>query len=130
MAYEELLEFAGGRSQWQQDALRRLALYGELTGDDFEELQLQIEQAVGFPAEGVPDPVPLAVEHLSHAASNDPKTVLASLGPRSPCRPAVFRPAATSLCGQRCHHRLWRQRFWEEWLLPDRKAVVPVPDPG
>ena len=81
MAYEELLEFSGARSRWQQDALRRLALYGELDDDDFEELQLQIEQAAGFPVEGVPDPVPLAVEHLSHAASNDPKTVLASLGP-------------------------------------------------
>ena len=81
MAYEELLEFSGARSRWQQDALRRFALYGELADDDFEELQLQIEQAAGFPVEGVPDPVPLALEHLSHAASNDPRTVLASLGP-------------------------------------------------
>ena len=81
MAYEELLEFSGGRSPWQQDVLRRLALYGALTANDLEELQLQIEQAAGFPVEGVPDPVPLAVDHLSHAASNDPKTVLASLGP-------------------------------------------------
>ena len=81
MAYEELLEFSGARSRWQQDALRRLALYGALTDDDLEELQLQIEQAAGVPVEGVPDPVPLAVDHLSHAASNDPKTVLASLGP-------------------------------------------------
>ena len=81
MAYEELLEFAAGRSPWQQDALRRLALYGELTANDFAELQLQIEQAAGFPVEGVPDALPLVIEHLSHAASNDPKTVLASLGP-------------------------------------------------
>ena len=81
MAYEELLEFAAGRSPWQQDALRRLALYGELTDADLEELRLQIEQVVGFPVDGVPDPVPLVMDHLSHAASNDPKTVLASLGP-------------------------------------------------
>ena len=81
MAYEDLLEFCGGRRPWQQDTLRRLALYGELTADDLDELRLQIEQAAGIPVEGVPDPVPLAVEHLSHAASNDPKTVLASLGP-------------------------------------------------
>ena len=73
--------FLGGRRPWQQDTLRRLALYGELTADDLDELRLQIEQAAGIPVEGVPDPVPLAVEHLSHAASNDPKTVLASLGP-------------------------------------------------
>ena len=81
MAYDELLEFAAGRNPWQQDALRRLALYGELTADDFAELQLQIEQAAGFAVEGVPDAVPLVIDHLSHAASNDPKTVLASLGP-------------------------------------------------
>ena len=81
MAYEELLEFTGGRSAWQQDALRKLALFGELTPDDLEELRLQIEQSVGFSVERVPAPVPLAFEHLSHAASNDPKTVLASLGP-------------------------------------------------
>ena len=61
--------------------MRRLVLYGELRVDDLEELRLQIEQAAGFPVEDVSNPVPLAAEHLSHAASNDPKTVLASLGP-------------------------------------------------
>ena len=81
MPYEELLEFAAGRSPWQQDALRRLAPSTELTRDDFEERRLQIEQSVGLPVGDVPRPVPLALEHLGHAASNDPKTVLASLGP-------------------------------------------------
>ena len=81
MAYEELLDWARGRPPWQQDALRRLALHGELTDDDFAALQLQIQCAAGLPTENVPDPVPLAAEHLSHAASNAPKTVLASLGP-------------------------------------------------
>jgi len=81
MAYEELLEFARGRPPWQQDALRRLALSGELTDDDLAQLGLEIERAAGFRAVNAPDPVPLAEEHLSHAASNDPKTELASLGP-------------------------------------------------
>ena len=81
MAYEELLEFARGRPSWQQDALRRLALSGELTDEDLAQLGLEIERAAGFPAANAPDPVPLAEEHLSHAASNDPKTELASLGP-------------------------------------------------
>lgn len=81
MAFEQLLEWAGNRSPWQQDALRRLALHGELTDDDLAALRTQIEQSAGLPAEDVPDPAPLAAEHLSDAAGNDPKTVLASLGP-------------------------------------------------
>ena len=81
MAYEELLEFAAGRYPWQQDALRRLALHGELTADGLAALELQIERAAGFPAQNAPDPAPVAEEHLSHAAGNDPRTVLASLGP-------------------------------------------------
>ena len=81
MAHEELLAWAADRLAWQQDALRRLASQGELTADDLSALQLQINRAEGLPAENVPDPVPLAEEHLNQAASNNPKTVLASLGP-------------------------------------------------
>ena len=81
MAYEELLDWARGRPSWQQDALRRLALHGELTDDDLAALQLQIQHTAGLPTKNVPEPVLLAAEHLSHAASNAPKTVLASLGP-------------------------------------------------
>lgn len=81
MAFEELLDWVGNRSPWQQDALRRLALFGELTDGDLAALRLQIEHASGLPAENVPAPVRLAAEHLSDAASNIPKTVLASLGP-------------------------------------------------
>ncbi len=81
MAHEELLAWAASRSPWQQDALRRLATQGELTADDLLALRLQIEQAAGLPVKDVPDPVPLAEEHLNQAASNDPRTVLTSLGP-------------------------------------------------
>ena len=81
MAHEELLGWAARRLPWQQDALRRVASQGELTADDLSALRLQIEQAAGLPAENVPDPVPLAEQHLNQAASNNPKTVIASLGP-------------------------------------------------
>lgn len=81
MSHDELLDWAQGRIEWQQDALRRLALRNELTDEDFTELSLQIEQAAGFPVENVPAPLPLAAEHLSDEVGNDPKTVLASLGP-------------------------------------------------
>ena len=81
MAHEELLSWAEGRSLWQRDGLRRLALQGELTTADLSALRLQIEKAAGLPAENAPDSVPLAQEHLNQATGDNPKTVLASLGP-------------------------------------------------
>ena len=96
MAYEELLQFARGRFPWQQDALRRLALHGELTADDLAALELQIERAAGFPVDNAPHPVPVVEAQLSHAVGNDPTTVLASLGPvrhvdrLSPEQPPLF----------------------------------------
>ena len=81
MAHEALIDWAAGRPLWQQDALRRLALHGELTEDDLADLRSQIEVTKGLPVESPPEAIPLAVEHLSEAASNEPKTVLASLGP-------------------------------------------------
>lgn len=79
--YEELLHWSGTRPSWQQDALRRLALQGELTEDDITALESQIEAKAGFHVENAHESVPLAAEHLVHGTSNDPKTVLASLGP-------------------------------------------------
>ena len=81
MPFEELLAWSAGRPAWQQDVLRRLAQNAELTADDLSALRLQIETLEGLTAEEVPEPVPLAADHLSEAASDEPKTVLASLGP-------------------------------------------------
>ena len=75
MVYEELLSWSRNRPLWQQDALRRIALHGELTDDDLAEFRLHIQHTEGLPAENVPVLVPLAAEHLSHAISNDPRTV-------------------------------------------------------
>lgn len=81
MPFDELLAWAGARPQWQQDALRRLAQSGELTPDDITALRTQVEAIAGFSVENAPEPVPLAAEHLSEAASDAPRTVFASLGP-------------------------------------------------
>ena len=61
--------------------MRRLAQNGELTPEDFAELQLLVRKDVGLPAENAPEPVPLAAEHLNQAASDAPELALASLGP-------------------------------------------------
>lgn len=81
MPYDELLEWAGDRAEWQQDALRRIAQNGELTDEDIAELSRLVEQQVGLVVENGPDSVPLAAEHLSGAASNAPQTMLGFLGP-------------------------------------------------
>lgn len=81
MAFEELLEWAGTRCPWQQDALRRIALQGEITEDDISELRAQIEQSAGLRAEGSPEASPLTGDHLAATADDAPATVLASLGP-------------------------------------------------
>ena len=82
MAFKELLEWSGGRSEWQQDALRRLAIEGELTPDDLNEIRNQIEQACGLPVESEVESVPLDASHLNDGQDEaQPKTVLASLGP-------------------------------------------------
>ena len=79
--HEQLLIWASERPIWQRDALRRLAQNGELTPEDFAELQLLVRKNVGLPAENAPEPVPLAAEHLNQAASDAPELALASLGP-------------------------------------------------
>lgn len=81
MAYEEFLGWTHRRPLWQRDALRRIAQQGELTSDDLTALQLQIENSEGLPAESVLEPMPLVADHLRHAISNDPRTMLVSLGP-------------------------------------------------
>ena len=79
--YNQLLVWASKRPIWQQDALRRLAQNGELTSEDFAELELLVRKNAGLSAENVPEPVPVAAEHLSQAASDSPEIALASLGP-------------------------------------------------
>ena len=81
MAFEELLEWSGNRSDWQQDALRRIAENNSLSDEDLESLSRMIESAAGLPADEVEAPIPLVSQHLSSASSEAPKTILGSLGP-------------------------------------------------
>ena len=80
MAFEELITWSAqeGRPAWQQDALRRIAISGELTGDDLKALRQIIEREVGLNDEEVPAVIPLATEHLSDAATDAPRTILGS----------------------------------------------------
>jgi ABC-type transport system involved in cytochrome c biogenesis ATPase subunit len=81
MAFEKLLSWSSGRPEWQQDALRRLAEHGELSESDLSALRHHIEVTEKLTEADSTAAIPLAAEHLSEVASNEPKTVLASLGP-------------------------------------------------
>lgn len=82
MAYEELLDWSKTRSDWQQDALRRVAIAGEISDDDLTQLKSLIEHAAGLPVEAVVEPMPLEAAHLVGTADGeDLKTALTSLGP-------------------------------------------------
>lgn len=85
MPLEQLLDWASNenRPMWQKDALRRLAENSELTENDLLALRQFVEFAEGLSENEPPAAIPLAAEHLSEAASDAPKTVLASLGPVS-----------------------------------------------
>lgn len=83
MAYEELLSWSNqeARPLWQRDALRRIALTGELTDEDLTSLQRVIEKAAGLIADEVDPPTSLAEEHLSDASADMPRTILGAVGP-------------------------------------------------
>ena len=87
MAFEHLLDWSRHQKAWQQDALRRIAINGELTHDDLAALRLEIEHDAGLespdglPIDDLPAAAPLTAEHLSDVGENHPRTVLASLGP-------------------------------------------------
>jgi len=83
MAFEELLAWSnhGSRHNWQRDALRRLAMTGDLTDYDLAVLRRVIERDVGI-LDQIPDEIaPLAAENLTGATTEGPRTILGSIGP-------------------------------------------------
>jgi len=83
MAFEELLAWSnhGSRHNWQRDALRRLAVTGDLTNHDLTVLRRVIERDVGI-VDNIPEVIaPLATEHLTSATTEGPRTILGSIGP-------------------------------------------------
>lgn len=81
MPLGSLLEWSKDRPIWQQDALRRLAVSGELSEADLLELKTAIERAAGLQVQTKPELSPLTEEHLRPVISANEETVLASLGP-------------------------------------------------
>jgi energy-coupling factor transporter ATP-binding protein EcfA2 len=83
MVSEELLAWSNQESRpaWQKDALRRLAMTGELTDDDLTALQAIIKKEVDLIKEETDRVIPLSSEHLTNDNKNTPRTILGSIGP-------------------------------------------------
>ena len=74
---EELLEWSQDRPAWQRDALRRLVLNGELSGDDIRVLTDICKSAQGL-AEPQ-DVLSLGREHVPETVANSPPVSLVSI---------------------------------------------------
>ncbi|MBX3508643.1 MAG: AAA family ATPase [Parvibaculum sp.] len=83
MAFDELFDWTNSQNRptWQKDALRRLAIAGDLTDDDLRSLLEIIRHEVGLAEGQFPVAVPLASEHLVDASLDAPRTILSSIGP-------------------------------------------------
>ena len=77
----DILAFAAGRPSWEQDLLRRIYTQADLTSDDLDAVLALLKKAGGFEGfDSIPDPVPLAADHVLHQSDGLLPVVLASVG--------------------------------------------------
>ena len=79
MESEKIITWALRQPEWQQDALRRLALSLELSDTDIKEILVNLKQANGLPQEGESVLEPLAMGHLQSNAGEAPLVYLCSI---------------------------------------------------
>ena len=79
MKSDIIINWASGQPEWQQDALRRLALSLELSDTDFKEIFANLMRVNGLPQEGEPVLEPLARDHLQSDAGEAPLAYLCSI---------------------------------------------------
>ncbi len=79
MESDTIITWASRQPEWQQDALRRLALSLELSDSDNKEILVNLMQANGLPQEGESVLEPLARGHLQSDAGEAPLVYLCSI---------------------------------------------------
>ena len=79
MAIDSIIEWASKQPDWQQDALRRVALSTELVDADASAIMANLKQANGLPAEGQLVSKPLKKYHLQPDARKAPLARLCSI---------------------------------------------------
>lgn len=81
MPPKTLFEWCSAQQKWQQDAIRRLAVYPELSEADIADILANLKQENGIPREGDLTCNPVLAEHLKPTGAAQPKTLLCSLEP-------------------------------------------------
>lgn len=77
---DEILKWASGRPDWQQDALRRLGLQGHLTDQDKDELYAMLKGEHDLlPSGETIKPAPLSADHLPSFGTDTDELVLLSV---------------------------------------------------
>lgn len=79
MAIESIMEWASRQPDWQQDALRRVALSSEIRDGDTSAILANLKQANGLPQEGELVSQPLTKDHLQSDAQKAPLAYLCSI---------------------------------------------------
>ena len=102
MGIETSIEWASKRPDWEQDALRRIALTSELADTDTAAVLANIKRAKGLPQEGELVLEPLTQDHfqtdaqaapLAHLCSIDKVTNANRLAPGQVLKFALLSPA-------------------------------------
>ena len=77
----EITEWAANLPKWQQDAVRRLVVQGDLSEEDRLEILLMLKKEKGIidPDNPAPKPQPLKESHFSISPSGGPATILRSM---------------------------------------------------
>ena len=79
MALDSIIEWASKQPDWQQDALRRVALSSVLTGADTSTILTLLKREKGLPPEGELVSEPLKKDHLQSDARKAPLARLCSI---------------------------------------------------
>ena len=79
MALDSLIEWASKQPDWQQDALRRVALFMELADADTSAILANLKRAKGLPPEGQLVSQPIKKDHLQPDARTAPLARLCSI---------------------------------------------------
>ena len=79
MAIDVIIDWASKQPDWQQDALRRIAISSNLTDADSSEILANLKISKGLPQKGEPFLQPLTKDHVQSDAAKAPLAHLCSI---------------------------------------------------
>ena len=79
MAIESIIEWAADKPGWQQDALRRIALFPELSNEEVSVILTNLKRGEGLPTDRTSELQPLRTNHLQSDAREASLSLLCSI---------------------------------------------------